>query len=100
MDGTEKNVSAYSHLAGLCGGNVGYPLAPTRFQLSAISCIWKAVRFPRDGKQYKTRKQTIIQHLHSLLSMLIAVNVNTAVNPPSNNENACLKTCLTFSCKL
>lgn len=31
--------------------------------------------------------------------MVIAANLNTAVNSPFPNENACLKTCLTFICK-
>lgn len=31
--------------------------------------------------------------------MVIAANLNTAVNSPFPDENACLKTCLTFICK-
>lgn len=45
------------------------------YQISVFSCQFyiKGIGFPREAKQHKASKQTIIHHLHPLLSMLIAV---------------------------
>lgn len=45
------------------------------YQISVFKCQFyiKGIAFPREAKQHKASKQTIIHHLHPLLRMLIAV---------------------------